>query len=116
MDCLERVKFFSEEWVKNGHVSGGNTHNVSCTISVKPDEWKQVGIWMWNNRNYYNGIAVLPYDGGHYIQAPFEDCTKEKYEAMMKTLKKVDLSKIVETEDNTEIGDTIACAGGACSI
>jgi ribonucleoside-diphosphate reductase alpha chain len=116
MDCLERVKFFSEEWVKNGHVSGGNTHNVSCTISVKPDEWKQVGVWMWNNRNYYNGIAVLPYDGGHYIQAPFEDCTKEKYEAMMKTLKKVDLSKIVETEDNTEIGDTIACAGGACSI
>jgi len=116
MDCLERVKYFSEEWVKNGHVSGGNTHNVSCTISVKPDEWKQVGAWMWANRNYYNGIAVLPYDGGHYIQAPFEDCTKDKYESMMKTLKKVDLSKIVETEDNTEIGDTIACAGGSCEI
>ena len=116
MDCLERVKFFSEEWVKNGHVSGQNTHNVSCTISVKPDEWKKVGAWMWTNRNYYNGIAVMPYDGGHYIQPPFEDCTKEKYETMMKTLKKVDLSKIIETEDNTEIGDTIACQGGSCEI
>jgi len=115
-DLLERVKYFSTEWVRNGHIAGSNTHNVSCTISVKDDEWKKVGAWMWANREYYNGIAVLPYDGGHYIQAPFEDCTKDKYETLMKSLKKVDLTKIVETDDNTVIGDTIACAGGSCEI
>jgi ribonucleoside-diphosphate reductase alpha chain len=115
-DLLERVKYFSTEWVRNGHIHGSNTHNVSCTISVKPDEWKKVGAWMWANRDFYNGIAVLPYDGGQYIQAPFEDCTKEKYETLMKALKKVDLTKIVETDDNTVIGDTIACAGNSCEI
>jgi len=115
-DLLERVKYFSTEWVRNGHIAGSNTHNVSCTISVKPDEWKKVGAWMWANRDFYNGIAVLPYDGGQYIQAPFEDCTKEKYETLMKALKKVDLTKIVETDDNTVIGDTIACQGGQCEI
>lgn len=115
-DLLERVKYFSTEWVRNGHIAGSNTHNVSCTISVKPDEWKKVGAWMWANRDFYNGIAVLPYDGGQYIQAPFEDCTKEKYETLMKALKKVDLTKIVETDDNTAIGDTLACSGGKCEI
>ena len=116
MDCLERVKYFSTEWVRNGHIAGANTHNVSCTISVKDNEWKSVGAWMWANKDFYNGIAVLPFDGGKYVQAPFEDCTKEKYESMMKSLKKVDLTKIVETEDNTTIGDTIACSGGKCEI
>jgi len=115
-DLLERVKYFSEEWVKPGHLSGTNTHNVSCTISVKPDEWKGVGEWMWKNKDFYNGIAVLPYDDHSYVQPPFEDCTKEKYEKMMAALKRVDLTKIQETEDNTEQAESIACAGGACLI
>ncbi len=116
MDLLERVKFFNQNWILPGHLSGPNTHNVSCTISIKDDEWKKVGEWMWASKDYYNGIAVLPYDGHSYTQAPFEECTKDKYESMLSGLKKVDLTKLVETEDLTEITETIACAGNACEI
>jgi ribonucleoside-diphosphate reductase alpha chain len=71
---------------------------------------------MWTNREFYNGLSVLPFDGGSYIQAPFEDCTKEKYEELMKSLVNVDLSQIIEMDDNTTLTDQAACAGGACEI
>lgn len=91
-------------------------HNVSCTISVKPDEWSTVGEWMWNNRENYTGISVLPYDGGTYVQAPFEDCTKEQYEQMMALMKDISLREVVEEQDNTTLTDNVACAGGACTV
>lgn len=115
-DLLERVKRFSIRWVQRGHTTGMNTHNVSATISIKEDEWDAVGEWMWMNRHYYNGLSVLPYDGGTYIQAPFEDCDAETYNKMVKVLKKVDLTKIVETEDDTDLTGELACAGGQCEI
>jgi hypothetical protein len=71
---------------------------------------------MWTNREFYNGLSVLPYDGGSYIQSPFEDCTKETYDRMMASLKSVDLSKIVEMTDETDLSGELACAGGACEI
>ena len=113
---LERIKKVSQEWIKPGHRSGNNTHNVSATVSLKPEEWDLVGEWMWDNRNHYNGLSVLPYDGGSYIQAPFEDCTEEKYNELMKSLTDIDLTKVVEVEDNTELKEQAACAGGACEI
>jgi len=116
IQLLERVKKVHSEWVKPGHRSGNNTHNVSATISIREHEWKAVGEWMWENKEFYNGLSVLPYDGGTYIQAPFEDCTKEKYDELMKTLNDVDLSKIVEMEDTTDLSGELACAGGACEI
>ena len=115
-DLLERVKDISVRWVKPGHIDGSNTHNISATISLKPEEWEQAGKWMWDNRSFYNGLSVLPYDGGTYIQAPFEDCTKEKYDELMLTLKDVDLSKIIELDDDTNLSGELACAGGACEI
>jgi ribonucleoside-diphosphate reductase alpha chain len=115
-DLLERVKWFYNNWIKAGHKSGMNTHNISATVSIKQDEWDGVGEWMWENRNCYNGLSVLPYDGGTYIQAPFEDCTEDKYNEMMKSLSKVDLSKVIEVEDNTDLKGEVACAGGACEI
>lgn len=116
IDLLERVKLISRDWVKNGHLKGENTHNVSCTVSVRPDEWKIVGEWMWVNKEYYNGLSVLPFDGGTYKQTPFEDCTEEVYNKMMETLKDVDLSKVIEIQDNTAFGDNIACGGNGCEI
>jgi ribonucleoside-diphosphate reductase alpha chain len=116
IQLLERVKKVHSEWVKPGHRSGNNTHNVSATISIREHEWKAVGEWMWENKEYYNGLSVLPYDGGTYIQAPFEDCTKEKYEELMKTLHDVDLSKVIELEDTTDLSGELACAGGACEV
>ena len=116
LDLLERVKLISKDWVKKGHVKGNNTHNVSCTVSVRDDEWKEIGDWMWENKDYYNGLSVLPYHGGTYKQTPFEDCTKEVYEQMMLTLKNVDLSQVVEIQDNTNFTDAVACGAGGCEI
>jgi ribonucleoside-diphosphate reductase alpha chain len=116
LQLLKRVAKISTEWVKPGTRSGQNTHNVSATISIKEAEWADVGEWMWENRNIYNGLSVLPYDGGSYKQAPFEDCSKETYEAMLETLEEVDLTKVIEIEDNTNLTGELACAGGACEI
>ena len=113
---LERIKKVHVEWVKPGHRGGSNTHNVSATVSIKPEEWEAVGDWMWNNKDHYNGLSVLPYDNGSYVQAPFTDCTKEEYEEMMKHLHNIDLSKVVEMDDNTTLKEQAACAGGACEI
>jgi ribonucleoside-diphosphate reductase alpha chain len=113
---LERIRDVATKWVKSGHRSGSNTHNVSATVSLKTHEWDEVGEWMWENRNHYNGLSVLPYDGGTYVQAPFEDITKAQYEEMSKTLQSVDLTKIVESEDNTDLSGELACAGGSCEL
>jgi len=115
-DLLERVKKVATEWVKSGHNSGSNTHNVSATISLKDEDWELAGEWMWNNREHYNGLSVLPYNGGTYVQAPFEDCTKEDYERMMKTLSEINLSNVIEEDDETNLSGELACAGGACEI
>jgi len=113
---LERVKKVATEWVKPGHRVGSNSHNVSATISLKESEWLWVGEWMWKNRNHYNGLSVLPYDGGTYVQAPFEDITKQKYDEMSKTLHNVDLTSVIELEDNTDLSGELACAGGNCEV
>ena len=115
-DLLERVKKMSKEWIKPGHRTGSNTHNISATVSLRENEWELAGEWMWKNRKYYNGLSVLNYDGGTYTQAPFEDITKEKYEELLKPLKEVNLSNISEEEDNTNLTGELACAGGACEI
>jgi len=145
IDTLERVKKFSTEWVKAGHQNGDNTHNVSATISIDKDrhyrsplgefdspstiasvvcepnelswdEWETVGAWMWSNREFYNGLSVLPAFNHTYQQAPFEDITKEEYEKRISTIKSIDLTKVMELDDNVEFSQVASCAGGACSI
>jgi ribonucleoside-diphosphate reductase alpha chain len=115
-NLLERIKKIATEWVSPGHRSGSNTHNVSATVSLKTEEWEPAGEWMWENRNHYNGLSVLPYDGGTYTQAPFEDITKEEYTNLLKNLQSIDLSQVVEVDDNTSLTAELACAGGACEI
>ena len=61
IDLLERVKKVYNEWIKPGHINGSNTHNVSVTVSVKPEEWEIVKDWMWKNKESYAGISLLPY-------------------------------------------------------
>ena len=115
-DLLDRIKKVATEWVKPGHRKGSNTHNVSATVSLKQAEWGYAGEWMWDNREHYNGLSVLPYDGGTYTQAPFEDISKSTYEYMMKSLTEIDLTNVHESEDNTDLAGELACAGGACEI
>ena len=116
MDLLDRISTFNIEWVKKGHRKGDNTNNVSATVSIKPEEWVIVGDWMWHNKHTYNGISVLPYDNGSYIQAPFENCTKETFDKLSSVLTEIDLTKVIENEDGTNFTDQAACAGGACEI
>jgi ribonucleoside-diphosphate reductase alpha chain len=146
IDTLERVKKFATEWILPGHLKGDNTHNVSATISIDPsrryyrvkdeegnfltnaldthnigekltiDEWQTVGEWMWENREHYNGLSVLPYDNGSYVQPPFEDITEEEYNKRIATLHSLDLTKVMEIDDNVEFGQTNACSGGSCAI
>ena len=116
IDTLERVKRFSTEWVKSGHIDGANTHNVSATISVKEGEWETVGDWMWTEQEHYNGLSVLPAFDHTYKQAPFEDITEDEYNARINTLKAIDLNKVMEIDDNVEFSQVAACAGGACEI
>lgn len=131
LDLLERTKKFNLEWVKKGHRKGDNTNNVSATISINKntiyasdkfnpyeecDEWRAVGNWMWMNKHNFNGLSVLPYDNGSYVQAPFENCTKEDYEKLYKLINDIDLTKVIEEDDNTDHAGEIACGGGACEI
>ena len=71
---------------------------------------------MWENRHCYNGLSVLPYNGGTYTQAPFEDITKIKFNEMVKSLNDVDLSNVMELEDNTDLSGELACSGGSCEV
>ena len=116
LELLGRVKFFYQNWIKPGHRSGQNTHNISATVSIKEDEWEEVGKWMWENRKFYNGLSVLPFSEHTYKQAPFEDCTQEQYEELMKSLHNIDLSQVVEYVDTTNLMGEVACAGGACEV
>ena len=116
LELLERVKDIYNRWIVPAHNGGNNTHNVSCTVSVKEDEWDKVGKWMWENRDYYNGLSVLPYFGGSYKQAPFEDIDETTFKGLFDNLKEVDLSGVVELIDNTNLTGELACAGGACEI
>jgi len=134
IDTLERVKKVSQYWIKPGHIHGDNTHNVSATISIdknrmynntainrvydlsEMDEWEVVGQWMWNNKEFYNGLSCLPFDGGSYSQAPFEDITEQQYNELVGQLTSIDLSLVTEEDDITNLVDQAACAGGACEI
>jgi len=135
LDTLERVKRFAQDWIIPGHIDGANTHNVSATISIDKnrmydvpknwleavgmepvDEWWAVGSWMWRNKEFYNGISVLDFDGGSYKQAPFEDITEEEYLERIASVREIDLTNVREETDNVHFGQVAACSGGACEI
>ena len=116
LSLLRRVGKISTDWVRTGHKKGQNSHNVSATVSIKDSEWDDVGDWMWENKDVYNGLSVLPYSEHSYKQAPFEDCSKETYDVMSSSLSKIELTQIIEEDDETDLQGEVACAGGACEI
>ena len=113
---LERIKYFTNSWVKSGHKGGMNTHNVSATVSIKPNEWNSVSLWLWDNQDSFNGLSFLPYDTGTYVQAPFEDIDQEEFEQFSKHITSINLEKVKEIEDNTDLQGELACSGGSCEI
>lgn len=116
LDLLKRVSKVWKDWVKVGHRKGENKNNVSVTVSIKDGEWEGVGEWMWENKENFTALSVLPYSDHSYIQAPFEDCTKEKYEELISHLHEIDLSEVVELGDDTNLAGEVACGGGGCEV
>ena len=145
LEMLERVKKFNVEWVQVGHNRGPNTNNVSATVSVDKDmvyslglddnvgltynadiqdgdlvvnEWDAVGAWMWKYKHTFNGLSVLPYDGGTYRDAPFEEVSPEVFKAKLDYVLNTDinLTEIIEEEDNTTQKDSVACGPSGCEI
>jgi len=116
LDMFNRVKRFNLEWIRPSHNHGENFHNVSATVYLQDDEWDQAGSWLWENRNDYHGLTVLPVDNNSYKQLPFEPCSKEEYERLSQHLNNIDLTEIFEDDDLTNFNEIIACSGGACNI
>jgi len=116
LQLFKRAKMYNVNWIKKGHTEGDNNNNVSCTISVKEDEWDSLAENMWKDRNSYTGISLLPFDGGGYKQAPFEAITKEQYEEMTEKMPEIDLSNVIEEKDYTDRSNIVACAGGVCEL
>jgi ribonucleoside-diphosphate reductase alpha chain len=92
-------------------------HKPSVTISVSEKEWPTVGAFVWEHFDEMSGVSFLPYDGGSYKQAPYEDCTKAEYEALVaKIPKSIAWDTIVEIDDNVEGAQMLACTAGGCEI
>ena len=118
LQFLDRVMTYNRHWIAPGHREGPNKHNVSCTVNVREHEWDGVLEYMWKHRTEYTGIALLPYDGGNYKQAPLTACTREEFEKLDAYVrsKNIDLRQVHEGEDNTEMDQIIACGGGKCEV
>lgn len=116
LELLDDVLRVTRDWVHPGHRSGANRNNVSTTVSVRPEEWEQVRAWMWRNRDDYSGIALLPYDGGDYVQPPYQEISEDTYQLLASQFVDIDVTQIDESSDYTNLAGEAACAGGACEV
>ena len=116
LDALERIKYVQQQWIIPGHVSGLNKHNVSATISVRNEEWAEVREWLWENKDEYTGLTLFPYWGGTHPEAPNIEITEAEYKEMENRFPDLDLTKIEENKDLTDLKGELACSGGACEL
>ena len=92
-------------------------HKPSVTISVEENEWPEVGAWVWNHFDDITGVSFLPYDGGTYRQAPYEEINEEQYKAMADSMPPpINWDLFIENTDNVEGSQTLACTAGGCEI
>lgn len=111
---FSRIMKYNKYWIAPGHNRGSNRHNVSATLSVKPEEWQPLGEMMWDNIDNFSSIAMFPHDNGIYKQAPFELCTEEHFNKLSQYVKDIDLSNV--PLDSNIRQESIACAGNACEV
>jgi ribonucleoside-diphosphate reductase alpha chain len=116
LQLAERAKMVRNSWITHSHREGQNYHNVSLTINYKSNEEKELTDWMWDNREYYGGISLLPFSDATYANAPFEDCTEEQYNELESRLPIVDLSAVQYEEKDDGRASSAACEGGLCEI
>ena len=92
-------------------------HKPSVTISVRDEEWMEVGAWVYKYFDEISGISFLPHSDHSYVQAPYQECSKEEYEDLLsKTPKSIDFQELIEEDDMTEGAQTMACVGTSCEI
>jgi ribonucleoside-diphosphate reductase alpha chain len=91
-------------------------HKPSVTISVAERDWPSVGAWTWDHFDEISGVSYLPYDGGTYRQAPYEECTEEEYEKLKASIPVIDWLELKENTDNVEGAQMLACSAGVCEI
>jgi len=94
-------------------------HKPSITVSIREDEWLKVAAWVYDHFDEMSGISFLPYDGGKYVQAPYEKIEEEEYDALLaKTPTTIDWSLLskYEVEDETKSSQSFACTADACEI
>jgi len=116
LSLLDRILVYYNNWIIPSHKEGINHHNVSATISVRDNEWEPLRVALWENKEKYSGISLLPYADHIYKQAPFEECDKETFEKASKYVKNVDLRDVKEEQDNTTRQEIIACSGTSCEV
>ena len=116
IDLLGRIRYVYLNWIKPGHRKGHNLNSVSATVSIKPQEWGEVKNWLWNNKDFYGALTLLPYEEHTYVQAPFEEIDELTYKIRSRDLGNIDLTKVEEYEDLTNLKEQLACVGGACEI
>jgi ribonucleoside-diphosphate reductase alpha chain len=116
IDLFDRVKLYYNDWILPGHRSGANTHNVSCTINYRTEEVEELRQKLWDDRASYAAVSLLPASDTIYQQAPFESCDEQTFKKFDAMVKDIDLTKVMEMEDNTNRAEQLACAGGVCEI
>jgi hypothetical protein len=106
---LEWYKTVQKNWCE---------HNASMTVYVKDNEWFEVGNWVYKNWSIVNGLSFLPFNGGKYRLAPYEEIDEQRYRELKGNMKKIDYSKLSEFElsDNTTGSKELACSGDNCDI
>jgi len=106
---LQLWKVYARHWCE---------HKPSITVSVKEDEWFDVGAWVYRNFDEVSGISFLPYDGGSYRQAPYQECTKDEYDALVAqspdSVNWLEFLSEYENEDTTTGSQELACTAGVC--
>ncbi|MBI3671589.1 ribonucleoside-triphosphate reductase [Candidatus Azambacteria bacterium] len=112
LSAIEQLKYW--QLVKQNYTE----HNPSITISVGDEEWIEVASWIHENWDIVGGLSFLPREKHVYRLAPYEDISKEEYEAKAKAFPEIDFSKIVtyEAEDDTDVAKELACVSGVCEI
>jgi ribonucleoside-diphosphate reductase alpha chain len=121
VQCLERMKHLYTNWIAKGHVEGPNTHNTSLTINYYEHEKEAIEKWMIENKDFYYGISLIPYDGGDYRYLPYSHSPHiEIFEILEKSFNEkanyYKFENIKERKDNTNFKGEAACAGGACLL
>ncbi len=91
-------------------------HKPSVTISVEEKDWPSVGAWTWENFSEISGVSYLPYDGGTYRQAPYEECTEDEYKELKAKIPQINWLDLKENTDNVEGAQMLACSAGSCEI